>query len=402
MTTDEPDDPVSLLRDANQHLLIAALEAKDMQVKAEMGRLRQQEFLAMLAHELRNPLAPLTMAVGLLGKLAGADPHLPALYKILHRQLAHMTHLVDDLLDASRVSTGKIRLQRRPLLLSEVIDSAVETSRPFIDKRVQTLEIELPADPIVIDGDLVRLAQVFSNLLINAAKFTPEHGHIALNAHKASGAITVSVKDDGAGLAQNLLPLVFDLFAQGPTALDRSQGGLGIGLTLVRSLVEMHGGSVCVKSAGTNLGSEFSVTLPISTQPTPRAGGNKEAVTAVRRILLIDDNVDAVETLRSFLTLEGHAVTCRFDGMSGLSAAEENVFDVIICDIGLPDLDGYELARQLRLRPFKPVPRLIAISGYPPRDVPADTSEADGFDSFLVKPANVATLVRLVSLSAVM
>lgn len=402
MTTDEPHDPVSLLRDANQHLVVAALDAQDMQIKAEMGRLRQQEFLAMLAHELRNPLAPLTMAVGLLGKLTDADPHLPALHKIFHRQLAHMTHLVDDLLDASRVTTGKIALQRRPLLLSEVIDSAVETARPCIDKRVQTLDIELPADPIVIDGDLIRLAQVFSNLLINAAKFTPEHGHIALRAHKASDGITVSVKDDGAGIAPDLLPVVFDLFAQGPKALDRSQGGLGIGLTLVQSLVEMHGGSVCVKSAGTDLGSEFSVTLPISTQPMPRPDENWKTVTAIRRILLIDDDVDAAESLRSFLTLEGHAVTCRFDGLSGLSAAEKNVFDVIICDIGLPDLDGYELARRLRQRPFKPVPRLIAISGYPPGKVPADTLEVDGFDYFLVKPADVVTLVRLASLSTVL
>lgn len=402
MKDSEPHNVLVLkLREANQHLVIAALEAKDMHELAETNNLRQKEFLSMLAHELRNPLAPISLAVELLGKLTASHPQLPDLHRIFDRQVAHMTHLVEDLLDASRVSTGKITLQQQPILLSEIIESAVETSRPFIDRRAQELSVDLSVNPVVIEGDLVRLAQVFSNLLINAAKFTPEQGHIALSANRNSNAVTITVKDDGAGIAPDVQPFIFDLFAQGPRTLDRSSGGLGIGLTLVRSIIEMHGGTVWVKSDGIGLGSEFSVSLPVSTKPLRRGGApEQQTIVAPRRVLLVDDNTDAVETLRTFLTLEGHVVTCRFDGPSGLLAAVENIYDVIICDIGLPGMSGYELVRQLQSNYSRPAPRLIAISGYNPLQKQARASVTGGFDHFLVKPADATTLLRLISLSA--
>jgi signal transduction histidine kinase len=240
---DAREDLVLQLREANQNLVIATFGAQEMQATAEALNHRQEEFLSMLAHELRNPLAPIAMAAEFLGKITEAHPQLPSLQAIISRQVAHMTHLVDDLVDASRVRNGKITLQRRALLLSEIIECAVETSQPFIEKRHQQLSIDLPTDPLVIDGDLVRLTQVFSNLLVNATKFTPEHGHITVSALKLGDTVTVSVKDNGVGIAPEIQPFIFDLFTQGPRSLDRSQGGLGIGLTLVRTIVEMHGGT---------------------------------------------------------------------------------------------------------------------------------------------------------------
>jgi len=251
------------LRDANQHLVLATFGAQDRQAEAELARHRQEEFLAMLAHELRNPLAPISMAADLLSKITTAHPTLPKLHGIISRQVNHMVRLVDDLLDASRVSTGNITLQKCSLQLAQVIDSAVETSQPFIDKRNQQLSIRCTDEPIMINGDLVRLSQIFSNLLINASKFTPTDEHIEISVQKFPDNVKISIKDNGVGIAPEVQPFIFDLFRQGPCSLDRSQGGLGIGLSLVRSLVQMHGGKVSVCSGGVGLGSEFIVELPI-------------------------------------------------------------------------------------------------------------------------------------------
>ena len=251
------------LRDANQHLVLTTFSAQDRQAEAEFAKHRQEEFLAMLAHELRNPLAPISMAADLLSKITTAHPTLPKLHGIISRQVNHMARLVDDLLDASRVSTGNITLQRRTLQLAEVIDSAVETSQPFIDKRNQQLSIRCTDEPIMIEGDSVRLAQVFSNLLINATKFTPVDERIEISVQKLPDNVKISIKDNGVGIAPEVQPIIFDLFRQGPRSLDRSQGGLGIGLSLVRSVVQMHGGSVSVYSGGVGLGSEFIVELPL-------------------------------------------------------------------------------------------------------------------------------------------
>ena len=397
--TDALENRVLQLREANQNLVLATFGAQDMQASAEAANRRQTEFLSMLAHELRNPLQPIAMANELLGRITAAHPQLPKLHGIISRQVSHMVRLVDDLLDASRVSSGKITLQKRALLLSEIIDSAVETSQPFIDKRHQQLTIDLPAYPVVIYGDLVRLAQVFSNLLINATKFTPENEHISISAQKLVNAVTVSVKDNGTGVPVDIQPFIFDLFTQGFRSLERSQGGLGIGLSLVRAIVEMHGGTVKVRSKGTGFGSEFTVLLPLSTEALEQNCGpvSKAVLARHRRILLIEDNVDANETLKLLLELEGHAVTSMFDGPSGLLMATKNIYDVIVCDIGLPGIDGFEVVKQLRLAAATPAPCYIATSGYNQAEDRSRAIEA-GFDHYLVKPVAIDMLMALIAL----
>jgi two-component system CheB/CheR fusion protein len=388
---------VSQLREANQNLVLATFGAQDMQATAEATNRRQTQFLSMLAHELRNPLAPIAMANELLGKITEAHPQLPKLHGIIDRQVSHMVRLVDDLLDASRVSSGKITLQKRPLLISAIIESAVETSQPFIGKRHQRLIIDMPADTIIY-GDQIRLAQVFSNLLINATKFTAEYECITISAQKLLNAVAISVKDNGAGIAADIQPFIFDLFTQGFRSLDRSQGGLGIGLSLVRTIVEMHGGSVKVRSEGAGFGSEFIVMLPLTSEPMPSMPTPPSQTEKVHgcNILLIEDNVDANETLKLLLELAGNTITSIFDGAAGLAMAKKEVFDVVICDIGLPGIDGYEVVRQLRQSTVTPAPYFIAISGYNQTQDWKHAIEA-GFDHYLVKPIAVDVLVALIS-----
>jgi two-component system CheB/CheR fusion protein len=386
------------LREANENLVLAAFGAQEKQAKAESANHRQEEFLSMLAHELRNPLAPIAMAADLLGKITTAHPLLPKLYGIISRQVGHMSHLVDDLLDASRVSTGNITLQKRSLLLSEIIESAVETSQPFIDKRNQQLSINLPEEPVVLGGDLVRLAQAFANLLINATKFTPEDEHIDISAQILADTVKISIKDNGVGIALDIQPFIFDLFRQGTHSLDRSQGGLGIGLSLVRTVVEMHGGTVSVFSAGVGCGSEFIVELPLSSGLLLDDSDTPSSANSVygRRILLIEDNISANEIMSDLLTMEGHTVSSAFDGTCGLAMAQNNIYDIIVCDIGLPGIDGYEVLKQLRLDTTKSVPLCIAISGYSQKENRIN-AERVGFDHYLVKPVAIANLVSLIS-----
>ena len=394
--TNALESRVNQLREANQNLVLATFGAQDMQATAEATNLRQTQFLSMLAHELRNPLAPIAMANELLGKIIDAHPQLPKLHGIINRQVSHMVRLVDDLLDASRVSSGKITLQKRQLLISEIIESAVETSQPFIDKRNQSLSIDLPADTVIY-GDQVRLAQVFSNLLINATKFTAEYEHITISAQKLLNTVAISVKDNGVGIAADIQPFIFDLFTQGFRSLDRSQGGLGIGLSLVRSIIEMHGGSVKVRSQGVGFGSEFIVMLPLSSAPlAPAFKTPPKAAAHGCQILLIEDNADTNETLKLLLELAGNTITSIFDGITGLAMAKKAAFDVIICDIGLPGIDGYEVVRQLRRFQTNPTPYFIAISGYNHRQDWEHAIEA-GFDHYLVKPIAVDALVALIS-----
>lgn len=385
------------LREANQNLVLATFGAQDLQAKAELVSRLQEEFLSMLAHELRNPLAPVLMATELLGKITDAHPQLPKIHAIISRQINHMTHMVNDLVDASRVRNGKITLHKQSHQLSEIMESAVETSQPFLDKRHQQLTIDLPVD-CVIEGDLVRLAQVFSNLLINAAKFSPECEYIVVSAHQLAGSVAVSVKDTGIGIALDFQPFIFTLFTQGLCALDRSQGGLGIGLSLVRTIVEMHGGSVSVKSAGEGFGSEFVVVLPSSAAQLPQASSLELDVVSSHfcRILLIDDNVDSNEALKELLSLEGHTIASAFDGATGLAMARENSYDIIVCDIGLPGMDGYELLHQLRPNLLKPVPYCIALTGYSQEENRIRAIEA-GFDHYLVKPVTTEIFVKLIS-----
>lgn len=397
---------MSQLRSANENLVLATIKAQMMQEKAEAAHQRQNEFLAMLAHELRNPLAPLSNATTVLERLTSVDPLLPKIHEIFSRQIEHMARLLDDLLDASRISSGKITLQKRPVLFSNVIDRAIEVSQPFIDKRKQQLAVKLQSQPILVDGDLVRLAQVFSNLLINASKFTPEHGAISLTAEVRSEGIVVVVEDSGIGISPEILPHIFELFMQGPRTLARTEGGLGIGLTIVRNLVEMHGGTIGVKSDGPGRGSQFTVTLPVHgvlelQSAYPVADTLSDAYC---RVLLVEDNADANATLRMLLELQGHTVEPAFDGVSGLDMALAGTYDVLICDIGLPGMDGLELATRLRVEEARnghTMPLMIATSGY---GQPEDRRRAlaAGFDEYLLKPVDTTILLRLLDANALL
>ena len=391
---------VQQLQQANQHLVLAAFGAQDMQATAEAANLRQTEFLSMLAHELRNPMQPMAMANALLAELTELHPNIARIHGVFARQITHMVRLVDDLLDASRVSCGKITLQLAPVLLSDIIDEAVETSQPGFDRRYQQLQVRLPAAPMMIEGDLVRLAQVFSNLLINASKFTHEYGHIDIVARRLGDSVEVRVCDDGAGILPELQPFIFDLFTQGFRSLDRAQGGLGIGLSLVRTITQMHGGTTAVNSGGTGQGSTFIITLPLSNMAAHKDGASAQApLVQACRILLIEDNVDANDVLTLLLKTEGHSVTRCFDGPSGLRAGLNQPFDVVLCDIGLPGMDGYQVVSALRAGLEGAVPCFVATTGYSKTDQPERATEA-GFDHYLVKPVSMIALSRIIAAHA--
>ncbi|MBC7499993.1 MAG: response regulator [Herminiimonas sp.] len=399
--TDSQQQLVAQLRQANERLVLATFGAQDQQAAAEKANLAKEEFLAMLAHELRNPLAPISMATELIGKLTWAHPQLPRLHGVISRQATHLTHLLDDLLDASRVNSGKITLQKEPLLLSEILDTAVEAAEPPFSRHAQKLVVDMLDEPIVIDGDQVRLAQAFSNLLINASKFTPDGGKVMLSVTRTANMVSVAVKDDGVGIPAEMQEVIFDLFVQGPQTLARSGGGLGIGLALVRAVATMHGGRIEVHSDGEGHGSEFVLSLPVSSHAALQATkmpGVTKAPSHAKRILLIDDNIDSNETMMSFLSDEGHAISTASEGMSALAMFKENVYDIVICDIGLPGMDGYEVVTRMRDMPMRPAPLFIAMTGYNEPESRARATEA-GFDQYFVKPIAVGALLGLVSLS---
>jgi signal transduction histidine kinase len=353
---------------------------------------RKDEFLAMLSHELRNPLAPIRNAVEVIRRLAPPDPKLTMARDVVDRQVALLARLVEELLDVSRISQGKIALKREPVDLGRIIAHSVETARPLIDVRGQTLSVSVPTAPVWLSADFARLSQVVANLLNNASKYTGEGGRIELIAAAGEGEATIIVRDNGAGIERELLEKVFDLFVQGERALDRGQGGLGIGLTLVKRLVELHQGRVAAASDGPGRGSSFTVTLPcISAVETPQRAAPVPARPAHevygRRVLVVDDNVDAAESTAAFLRLEGHEVKAVHDGLQALASLK--VFDphVVVLDIGLPGLDGYAVARQLRERGDTSHVLLIALTGYGQKEDRARAAES-GFDYHFVKPAD--------------
>ena len=394
-----PQELDSILREANQNLVIASLRAQDLQDQAEASVERQREFLSMLAHELRNPLAPIALAAEMIGKISTAHPLLPEIQQIIARQVVHMKRLLEDLLDAARVSSGKINLKKGLLLLSGIVQSAAEISQPHFLKLDQKLIIDLPHEPVTLDGDGVRLSQVFSNLLINASKFSPRQSSITVSAClSGDGTVRISVKDQGIGIDPKVQPFVFDLFTQATNTLDRSQGGLGIGLSMVRTLVQMHGGTVQVRSPGLGSGSEFIVELPVSVQAMASGADLILHAYPARpcRILVIEDNVDANGTLNACLTLDGHAVDSAYNGLSGLSMAKSGLYDIIISDIGLPAMNGYELIREIRTLRLVPEPYCIAMTGYDQQDSLAHAQEV-GFDHYLVKPVAMEMLEALIS-----
>jgi PAS domain S-box-containing protein len=361
---------------------------------------RKDEFLAMLAHELRNPLAAVSNALHILKHPRANSAAAESARAVMERQLQHLGRLVDDLLDVSRIMRGHIELRKETIDVASVIGRAVETVQPIIEGHGHKLDVALPPEPVCLEGDLVRLAQVFSNLLANAAKFTEGRGVIRLNASVDNGDVKVSVRDSGIGIRPEVLPHVFDLFMQADQSIARSRGGLGIGLTIVRRLVEMHGGRIAAHSAGSGRGSEFVVHLPISTcalaAKPPATVGEVHAPSLRRRILVVDDNADAADSLAILLGCSGDEVRVAYDGPSALSAAHDFHPEVVFLDIGLPGMSGYEVARCLRTdSDYRPA-LLVALTGYGQETDRRRTQDA-GFDAHLVKPTDVDAVRALLA-----
>ncbi len=358
---------------------------------------RKDEFLATLGHELRNPLAPLLTGLRLLRMAELQDPVALRVLSIMERQVGHLIRLVDDLLEVSRITRGVIDVQREPLDLELVLRSAIDTSRPALDAAHHELQVEIPSEPITVVGDAVRLTQVFANLLTNAAKYTNDHGHIRLTVTRQGEYAVVSVRDDGIGLAASQLASVFDMFTQVDRSGRRAQGGLGIGLTLVRSLVALHGGRVEARSAGLGAGSEFVVELPVVAGLSPPAGESSHPrPLPPRRVLVVDDNEDAADTLGALLSALGATVSVVHGGREALASLQSFDPDAVLLDIGMPGLDGYEVSRRIRASPGHRDVVLIALTGWGQEHDQRWSREA-GFDHHLVKPPDVDRLREILS-----
>lgn len=445
-------DRAFLVRDASERPYRIARITSDITGRKELeSRLRaadenKNDFLATLAHELRNPLSPIRTAVELLGHqeadvdAQGGGPSIAEVHAraraVISRQVDHLTHLVDDLLDVARISEGKLTLRQQAVELHGVFTAALETAAPMLEKRQHTLQVTLPPQPLWVWGDAVRLTQSIGNLLHNAAKFTSPRGAIALSAEAIEqdrqGAVRIVVSDNGIGIASANLPRIFDMFAQGAFAPDRAHDGLGIGLSLVATLVKMHGGELGASSDGVGMGSRFTITLPLIAAPAVNGGGaaapspdlatagaehaearyaasapgdgdsdlhakhlhadaDADAASAALSIILVDDNVDSAEMMCDLLAALGHHAVLAHDGAGALALAARQAPDVMILDIGLPDMDGSELARRLRAMPALAATRLVAHTGYgAPHD--RDKTRAAGFDVHLVKPASIEQL----------
>jgi PAS domain S-box-containing protein len=358
-------------------------------------------FLAMLSHELRNPLVPIRNSVYILEKAPPGGELAARARAVIERQTLHMSRLIDDLLDVTRISRGKVQLALEPLDLSEVVRRTVEDHRPAFEAAGVALAVEVPEERVVVRGDRVRLAQVLGNLLHNAAKFTPRGGHawVSLARDAGGGEAVLRVKDDGAGIAAPILPRLFEPFIQADATLDRSRGGLGLGLSLVRALVELHGGAVTAASPGPDLGAEFAVRLPLSAEPLLAGLRTAARGRARRRVLVIEDNLDSADTVRAVLELAGHAVEVAHSGPDGLARALTFAPEVVLCDLGLPGLDGFAVARALRGDPRLRATYLVALSGYAGPDDVAQ-ARAAGFDRHLAKPADAEVLQEVVANAA--
>jgi len=362
---------------------------------------RKDEFLAVLAHELRNPLAPLRNGLQIMRLAAHDTAAVNEARDMMERQLGHMVRLIDDLLDVSRISRNKMELRRQRVLLSDVVTHSVETARPLIDAQGHALEIDLPAEPIYLDADLTRLSQVFGNLLANSAKYTPRGGRIALHGERDHATVMVQVRDTGIGIPQHHLPRVFDMFSQVDRSIERAAGGLGIGLALVKGLVEMHGGAVTAASEGPDRGSTFTVRLPIAEAPAVAPAGAAATASApegagARRILVVDDNRDAAASLASVLGLLGDEVRVAHDGIEAIEAAARFRPDVILMDVGMPRMNGYDATRRIRAQPGGGTPVIVALTGWGQERDRVLSSEA-GCDAHLVKPVNLDELQELLS-----
>ncbi len=388
---------------------------------------RKNEFLAILGHELRNPLAPIRNALRIMKRRGSDDPEHAWARDVVEHQLTQLKQLVDDLLEVSRVSSGKVRLDREPVNVATIVAFAVETSRPVIDSHRHRLSIALPPEPVMVDADPNRMAQVLTNLLNNAAKYTGDGGQLRLAVAREGDRVVLRVRDNGVGIPCELLPRVFDLFAQADQSLDRSQGGLGLGLTLVRSLVELHGGTVEARSEGPGQGSEFIVRLPLMTEartrpePDPRTPARAEtpsrrtgplpagdegvrsgpipgAEVAMRRVLIVDDSDYSAQSMALILKFEGYEVRVAYDGETVLELIRTFRPEVVLSDIGLPGIDGHELARQVRQDPTLSagIVLLAAVTGHGEAEARRHSHEA-GFDQHLTKPVDPAAVLAMLA-----
>jgi signal transduction histidine kinase len=381
----------------------AQLELTQVVDKLELADRRKDQFLATLAHELRTPLSPISIGIDLVQKIAPEEPEIQRVLTLMRRQSNHLVRLVDDLLEASRISRGKVHLQRAPFLLADAVDHAAQMCAPLLAERRHELRVALPEEPLFVDGDRVRLTQVIANLLTNAARYTPAGGHVALSCCRHDERAMVSVRDDGRGMAPELIERVFDMFVQGSG--NEQHSGLGIGLSLVRQLVELHGGSVTAESDGPGRGSTFTVWLPAladEQQPAPGSTTGTHLRGSARgsaplSVLLVEDSEDIRELMGAMLLRAGHTVSDAADGAGALELARKGGFDVALVDIGLPDMSGVELGRQLRL--LLPETRLVAVTGYGHNEVRVGAAEA-GFDGYVVKPVTEETLEAELGLSA--
>jgi signal transduction histidine kinase/CheY-like chemotaxis protein len=381
------------------NILVDITERKRAEDAVRESDRRKGEFLAMLSHELRNPLAPLRSGLHIL-RLTRHDAEDDHPLAMMERQLAQVVHLIDDLLDLSRIARGKIELRRGRIDLAVAVNDAVETSRPLVQERGHDLAVHLPPRPVYVDGDRTRLAQVFANLLTNAAKYTQPGGRIGLTVEPQGSDVVVSVRDNGVGIPPDKLEAIFEMFTQVDREGERSQGGLGIGLNLVQGLVEMHGGWVEAHSDGPGRGSEFVVRLPVQLAPgRPQAedgeGGDRPRCTPYR-ILVVDDNRDGANSLAMLLRLMGHDTRTAHDGLEALTAARTFRPEVMLLDIGLPKLNGHEVARRLRAQPWGQGMVLIAQTGWG-QEVDKCRSKEAGFNFHLVKPIDPAALEKLLA-----
>ncbi|APR34349.1 response regulator [Paraburkholderia sp. SOS3] len=394
----EPIEPAELV--ANVRALLRLHRAEEALRDADR---RKDQFLATLAHELRNPLAPIRNAVELMDpKYHAAEAVVRDARMIARRQVEHLSRLVDDLLDVSRITHGKIALRMETVDIASAVATAVETNQPAIERKHHTLSVKMPELPCVIRGDSIRVAQVIANLLSNAAKYTPDGGTIELEVQVVEGSIAIRVADNGIGIPPAELGEVFNLFMQSADSLARSEGGLGIGLSLARTLTELHGGTIEARSEGLGKGCEFVVLLPLAMSPEYAAAAATRQAAATqtppskRRVMIVDDSVDGAESMSVLLEMLGHEVRVVYDGASALSAAPEFKPEVVILDIGLPDLDGYQVARALRLQPETAGALLIALTGYG-QESDRQRTRAAGFDHHLVKPASLEDVERVIA-----
>jgi signal transduction histidine kinase/ActR/RegA family two-component response regulator len=410
----EPDGPVETryfdfvyqpIKDADGRVSGIFVEGFDATTRARADAAlrdadrRKDEFLAMLAHELRNPLAPIRNAAEVISRRVSDDEPTRRAAQILRRQSTQLTRIVDDLLDVSRISRGQIELKCETLPLSDVIDHALETVAPLCRAKHQEISAAPSPDPLYVTGDQVRLVQVFANVMTNAAKYTEPGGQIGVSVSASDDAVKVEISDNGVGIDREFMPRLFDMFAQANQRLDRSQGGLGIGLPVVKKLVEMHGGQITARSEGLGHGSTFEISLPRAQPPLPVSALPVDERSPARRILIVDDNADSVSSLEALLEMDGHQTQVAFCAEDGLKFAESFEPDIVLLDIGLPEMDGYEVAKRLRQMPRGTALTIVALTGYSQQEDRKRTQDA-GFDGHLVKPLDFAALEKLLAQSS--